>query len=312
MNPRFLQTFLCVARCRGVTRAASELHLAQSSVSDQIQALEDELGTALFLRSRQGLQPTPAGEVLIAHAEGILAAHNNARAAVALASRSTERSVAIGALETIAVEVLPPPLAGLRRDHPELRMRIEIAASADLAQRLHDGRIDVAFCFRRDVLDDRLVRRVHATEPLVVIGPPAVSGAATRPDWRTLDSMPFIATEPGCVYRHLFDEAWRRTGAALPKLSAEVGSIGAIIRLVAAGSGFALVPRLAVRRELERGAVTQHQWPGSEVTATLDMVWRRRRVQPPGLDLFLASMGDARRSVKRGGDRLPREAPCPS
>ncbi len=312
MNPRFLKTFLRVALCRSITRAANELHLAQSSVSDQIQALEDELGTALFLRSRQGLRPTPAGEALVAHAQAILASLDSAREAVALASRSIERSVAIGALETIATEVLPPPLASLWRDHPELRVRIEVAGSADLMQRLHDGRIDVAFCFRRDALDDKLIRRVHATEPMVMIGPPMVSGAATLPDWRVLDTVSFVATEPGCVYRHLFDEAWQRAGAAPLKLSAEVGSISTIIRLVAAGSGFPLVPRLAVRRELECGAVTQHQWPGSELAATLDMVWRRRRVQPPGLELFLAAMGDARRSLKQGGDRPQRGERYPS
>ncbi len=312
MNPRFLQTFLRVALCRNVTRAASELHLAQSSVSDQIQALEDELGTTLFLRSRQGLQPTLAGEALIAHAQEILAALDSARAAVAFASRSIERSIAIGALETIATETLPPPLTSLWRDHPELRVRIEVAGSADLMQRLHDGRIDVAFCFRRDALDDKFIRRIYATEPMVMIGPPTASGAPTLPEWRTLGTVSFVVTEPGCVYRHLFDQAWQRAGAAPPIPTAEVGSIGAIVRLVAAGIGFALLPRLAVKRELECGAVMQYRWTGSEIDATLDMVWRRRRVKLPGLELFLSLIGDAQRSLKQGGDRLQHAEPIPS
>lgn len=231
---------------------------------------------------------------------------------MALASRSIERSIAIGALETIAAEILPQPLASLWRNHPELRVRIEVAGSADLMQRLHDGRIDVAFCFRRDTLDDKFIRRIYATEPMVMIGPPTASGAATLPEWRTLGTVSFVATEPGCVYRHLFDEAWQRAGAAPLTPTAEVGSISAIIRLVAAGNGFALLPRLAVKRELQCGAVMQYQWPGSEIDATLYMVWRRRRVKLPGLELFLALMGDVQRSLKRGGDRLQHVEPCPS
>ncbi|MCQ8781370.1 LysR family transcriptional regulator [Mangrovibrevibacter kandeliae] len=312
MNPRFLRTFLHVANCRSFTRAARELHLAQSSVSDQMQCLEDELGTALFLRSRQGLQLTAAGEALVAPAQQVLAALDAARDGVALARRSLEQHVTIGALETIASELLPSPLASLRREHPELRLRVEVAGSADLLQRLRDGRIDVAFCFRRGALDGQLLRRVYATEPLILIGPPATEDAAALPHPGALATMPFVATEPGCVYRHLFDEAWRQAGSEPPRPVAELGSIGAIVRLVEAGSGYALVPRLAASRKLESGALTQHRWPRHETVATLDMIWRRRRVQPPGLALFLALMSDARNSLKRGGVRPPRAAPCPS
>ncbi|TIS20010.1 LysR family transcriptional regulator, partial [Mesorhizobium sp.] len=82
MHPRLLKTFLAVARTRKVTRAAGELNLAQSSVSDQIQALEAELGATLFIRSRQGLDLTPAGEALQPYAEELLALADDARAAI--------------------------------------------------------------------------------------------------------------------------------------------------------------------------------------------------------------------------------------
>ena len=82
------------------------------------------------------------------------------------------------------------------------------------------------------------------------------------------------------------------------------------MRLVAAGSGYALAPRIAAREALERGAVVALPSPGFELAATLDMVWRRRRVQPPGLTLLLARAGRARRFLKRDDDRLRREEPC--
>ncbi|TIM33789.1 MAG: LysR family transcriptional regulator, partial [Mesorhizobium sp.] len=82
MHPRLLKTFLAVARCRNITRAAEEIHLAQSSVSDQIQTLETELGTVLFTRSMQGLQLTPAGDTLKPYAVDILMLIEQARAAV--------------------------------------------------------------------------------------------------------------------------------------------------------------------------------------------------------------------------------------
>ena len=82
MHPRLLKTFLAVARHRNITRAAREVHLAQSSVSDQIQSLENELGVALFIRSRHGLDLTAAGEALKPYAEEILQLAEEARIAV--------------------------------------------------------------------------------------------------------------------------------------------------------------------------------------------------------------------------------------
>lgn len=311
MTPRLLQTFLAVARCRTATRASGELNLAQSSVSDQVQALEDELGVRLFLRSRQGFRLTAAGEALVPYAQDILATTDDALAAVKSASLFGDQSVTIGALETVAREVLPALLTDLRQHQPELRMRVEVAGSDHLLQRLLDGSNDIAFCFRKGALDERLARREFAQEPLVMIGQPAAPGAVVRPlTPDALAAQPYIATDPGCVYRHLFDQAWCRAGFTPPRPVAEVGSIEAIVRLVAAGSGYALVPRIATREALERGVVAAIPSPGFELAATLDMVWRRRRVQPPGLRFLLASTGRTRRSLTRGDDHLRREEPC--
>lgn len=309
MTPRLLQTFLAVARCRTATRASSELNLAQSSVSDQIQILEDEVGARLFLRSRQGFRLTVAGEALVPYAQDILATTKDALTAVKSSSLASDRSLVIGALETVAREVLPALLSDLRRHQPELRVRVEVAGSGQLLQHLLDGSNDIVFCFRKGALDERLARREFAQEPLVMIGSPAPGSAALPPGPDGLRALPFIATEPGCVYRDLFDQAWREAGLAPPRPSAEVGSIEAIVRLVAAGGGYALVPRIAARDALERGHVAAIPSPGFALAATLDLVWRRRRVQPPGLRALLARTARPQRPLRPDGDRLRRAEP---
>ncbi|QKC82750.1 LysR family transcriptional regulator [Mesorhizobium sp. NZP2077] len=294
MHPRLLRTFLAVARSRNITRAAEAVNLAQSSVSDQIQSLEAELGAALFTRSKSGLELRPAGLALKPIAEELLRLDAEGRAAVLAAAGQTSGTLTIGALETIASARLAPWLPGFQASHPDITVRMKVTDSGTLRRLLEDGDIDVAFCFERrdgtNGADERLARRTIGAEPLVLVAAPG-QGTAPR-DLVALAALRFVATEPGCIYRHLFDTAFAEAGTAAPKLAAEVGSIGAIARLVAAGAGLGLVPRLAVCDALERGDLIELPWPGLAQAAPLTMIWRRRRVQPPALRHLLAAARD--------------------
>ena len=307
MHPRLLKSFLAVARHRNVTRAADEIHLAQSSVSDQIHSLEAELGTRLFARSNLGLTLTPSGETLQPYAEEILALVDEARAAVETTAGRAAGSMTIGALETIASVRLPQWLSAFRADHPEIGLRLKVAGSGELMRGLEHGEIDVAFCFDNGGLDDRLARRTISVEPMVLVAPPGYRPMSAGGDATPLAAASFVVTEAGCIYRRMFDEASAEAGIAAPKLAAEVGSVRAIAQLVAAGAGLALVPRLAVVDALERGEIVEMPWPGPVRTASLAMFWRRRRVQPAALKLFLAAVSGTIAPVK-SADARPRRA----
>ncbi|MDX8450547.1 LysR family transcriptional regulator [Mesorhizobium captivum] len=313
MHPRLLKTFLAVARTRNVTRAAAEVNLAQSSVSDQIQALEAELGASLFTRSRQGLELTPAGEALKPYAEEILALADETRAAVDAASCETAGTLSIGALETIASAKLAGWLADFRAAHPDIDIKLKIAGSGELLRRLGEGEIDVAFCFDRSGAgepDARFARRVVGAEPLVLIAPPGEN--RTDVDLAELAEKRFVATETGCVYRAMVDRAFAEAGLGGPKLAAEVGSIDVIAGLVAAGAGLGVVPRLAVAAALDSGEVAEITWPGLVRSAELVMIWRRRRVQPRALKLLLAAAGENFARVRPAAARPRHAASLPS
>ncbi|OWV83746.1 LysR family transcriptional regulator [Rhizobium sp. N122] len=291
MNPRQLKTFLAVIRHKNLTRAAAEVNLAQSSLSDQIQALEEELGVELFLRSRQGAVPTPAGATLKAYAEEILAMNDEARAAVCAAAGNAEQSVILGALETIGAERLAPWLALFGGQNPGLALKLKVGGSGELHAQLQHGSIDVAFTFDRGQRDERFATRRICGEPLVLIAG-RVSQASSFESLAAMSTAPFVATEPGCVYRHLFDAAFAEAGVTAPPIATEADSIATIIRLVASGAGYGLVPRLAVDASAARGDVVELPWPGQPPAASLVMMWRRRRVQPPALTLLLQSASE--------------------
>ncbi|GLS05646.1 hypothetical protein GCM10007860_28030 [Chitiniphilus shinanonensis] len=160
IRPGLLKTFLAVARCRNITRAAAEIHLAQSSVSDQLQLLENDLGTRLFTRSRTSLELTAAGAVMQRYAEEILALLDEARAAVQTAADQPARRLTIGTLETIASTTMPGWLAAFQGAHPDVSVQMKIAGSGTLMQLLASGGIDIACCFERGALDELLLQTI--------------------------------------------------------------------------------------------------------------------------------------------------------
>ncbi|ARM88783.1 LysR family transcriptional regulator protein [Rhizobium sp. CIAT894] len=300
MNPRQLKTFLAVTRHGNLTRAAAEVNLAQSSLSDQIQALEEELGVELFLRSRQGVVPTAAGAALKTYAEEILTLNDEAKSAVRAAAGNAQHSISVGTLETIAAERLAPWLSLFGKQNPGLGLKLKIGGSGELLAQLQAGSLDVAFTFDRGEQDQRFAMRQVSSEPLVLIA--GGNARALPPEsLAALSTAPFIATEAGCVYRHLFDTAFGAAGVAAPPIVTEVDSIATIVRLVASGAGYGLVPRLVVGA---RRDIVELPWPGEPPAAALVMMWRRRRVQPPALTLLLQSASDELSPVRPADARL--------
>lgn len=295
MNPRQLKNFLIVSRFGNLTRAAAEANMAQSSLSDHMQALEQELGVQLFERSRQGLMLTPAGHVMQTYAEEILALNDEASIAIRAAARKSEQTVTIGTLETVATEKLAAFLPDFRKAHPEIDLTLKIGDSGQLQRGLDDGSIQLAITFDRGQKDERFMSRLLSHEPLALIS--GCKADVPRPTaLAELSELPFIATAVGCVFRSLSDNAFAEAAVMAPRIVTQADSIATIIRLVAAGVGYGVVPRLAIGAYAKSGDIVEWPWPGKVPTAPLIMVWRRRRVQPAALSLLLAA---AQRELRR-------------
>src|SRR5271170_4158968 len=109
-----------VARLGSIRRAAEVLNVASSAVSRQILKLETEIGTPLFERSRRGVQPTPAGDVLLRHIRETMSDYRRATAEIANLSGIMSGSVSIISLESLAVRFMPPVIEELSARHPHV------------------------------------------------------------------------------------------------------------------------------------------------------------------------------------------------
>lgn len=279
MELRHLRTFRVVARTLNFTHAAAELHYAQSSVTEQVQALEAELGTPLFERGRR-LRLTAAGERLVGYADRVLALVEEAKAAVDGERGEPDGELVIGALETLCAQRIPPLLAAYRTRWPNVGLTLREAGRGELYAAVRQSEVDVCFTFGDAPDDPAFAGEALGDERLVVIVPPS-HPLAVKPEIRPGDlrGVGFLATPKGCGFREMLD---RIDG---PVIEAEVGSLAALCRCVAAGMGCGIVPGLVAHD----GAVAI---PLEGHRTSVTMTWRRRDGNKPSVAALLATARD--------------------
>lgn len=284
----YLRTLCEVARCGNLTHAAHALGYAQSSVTTQMQKLEEQYGAPLFERHGKKLKPTQAGETLISYAQQILTLHSEAKAAL---SQQETGTLTIGIIETLATYYLPPVLRAFRHAYPNITITLHAGTEPSIMRAVKEGRYDLGVVLDVLATDPDLVCLPLRREEFVVVAPPESRYSQARGSLtvKEMAETRLILTEDGCTYRALLLHALKQSGVAY-QVAGEFGSIEAIKRCVASGVGIGFLPRAAVETEIERGEL--HGYP-LEIASTLhtQAVYLKRKWQSRAFQHLLSEMG---------------------
>jgi DNA-binding transcriptional LysR family regulator len=243
MDLRQLECFVAVARHRSFTRAADDLYLTQSAVSQQVRRLEAQVGLDLLRRTGHGVELTAAGAELLPRAEAILADVARARAAMDELASGVARGAVRVAATTGDAPGLPRALAGFHGAHPGVRVALRHGTADAVVDLVRRGTADLGVAA---LADGAATTGVEAAplraEPLVALLPEgdALAGAEAVGLW-ALRERPFILGEPGTALREVVAAACEAAGFG-PVPLFEVGDPASVRVLVAAGLGVALVP----------------------------------------------------------------------
>ena len=262
---RQLRTFQAVAARQSVTRAAAALGYAQSSVTAQIQALEEDVGVPLFDRIGRRVELTKAGQAMVSYADRILALANEARAVVGN-DRKPSGALTIGASETLLTHRLPDVIGKFQKTHPQVEISVIAAENCEIeaGQLKLNSSIDIAFILDRQHKSGSLIVECLSAEDVLVPGFTRTLRLASvnrlNADMLTDEQVSFNRNED-CGYRVLSsNELSQKAGAALNKTLA-LPSIEAIKRCASAGMGVAVLPRIAVEKELAQHQLVLLSWP---------------------------------------------------
>ncbi|GAB7103854.1 LysR family transcriptional regulator [Streptomyces phaeofaciens JCM 4814] len=260
IEARHLRVLRAVAATGSFSAAGRELGCTQPAVSQQMKALEASVGTPLLVRSGREMRLTQAGEALVRHAAGILSGLTAAEEEVAAIAGLRAGRVRLVSFPSGSSALVPTALAALRAAHPGTRVSLEEAEPPESVDILRAGDCDVALAFRypragaaeewddlvvRPLLADRLVALVPERHRLARTGP---SASVTIGE---LAAEPWIAGCPRC--RGQLVEVCERAGFT-PRIDFATDDYPAVVGLVGAGLGVAVLPGLAIESVRPRGA----------------------------------------------------------
>ncbi|MFE4668464.1 LysR family transcriptional regulator [Streptomyces sp. NPDC056716] len=268
IEARHLRVLRAVATTGSFSAAGRELGCTQPAVSQQMKALEASVGTPLLIRSGREMRLTQAGEALVRHAAGILSGLTAAEEEVAAIAGLRAGRVRLVSFPSGSSTLVPTALAALRAAHPGTRVFLEEAEPPRSVELLRDGDCDLALAFRyegaagaddagdtgdtgewhdlvvRPLLRDRLVALVPERHRLARAASVAIGELAGEP---------WIAGCPRC--RGQLIEVCEGAGFT-PRIDFATDDYPAVVGLVGAGLGVAVLPQLAVESVRPRGART--------------------------------------------------------
>lgn len=247
MDLRDLKLFLHLAESRHFGRSAKAMHVSPSTLSRQIQRLEETIGQPLFLRDNRTVQLTDAGTQLKAFAQQTLLQYQQLRHALGQHGPSLSGELRLFCSVTAAYSHLPPILDRFRARHPLVEIKLTTGDAADAVNKVQSNEADLGIAGRPEVLPTSVAFTQIGEIPLVLIAPALPCAVRSQvsvdqPDWATI---PFILPEHG-PSRKRIDLWFRRQRITNPLIYATVSGHEAIVSMVALGCGVALIPSVVV------------------------------------------------------------------
>ena len=237
MEIRYLQTFVATVECGSIAAAARRLDITAPAVAARLQALEDEIGTALVRRTGRSVKPTSAGLNILASARDMLRIERDLRAMAS--DQALPGELTIGTFVSALTTVLPPVLTRLYAEHPDLSVSVISNSSTELCRLVGSGELDAAVVVEPQfALPKTCAWMPLMDEPLVVVAP---VDQLHRDAHDLLRNERFIRYDRSVWGGQLADRYLHEHGIT-PRQRLEINGLMSIAVLVDQGLGVSLLP----------------------------------------------------------------------
>jgi DNA-binding transcriptional LysR family regulator len=252
METRRLQYFVEIVKAGSITRAASQLGMAQAALSQQLAILENEFKSKLVNRTPTGVQTTPAGATLFREAQVILRQIEQARSFMQAQSGQVSGVVSVGLTASTAALLSIPLLETAQQLFPQVHLQIIEGMSGDLTERLMNGQIDMATLLRNETRAGVASIPMFEEELFLISHRSAALASSVR--LADLGNLPLLLPNNRQTLRALFDAVFRQADVE-PTVVAEIDSISVMKAAVGRAMGATIHPLSIWRDGLESGQI---------------------------------------------------------
>lgn len=284
MELKNLRTFQAVVDQGSYQRAAEALGYTQSTVTVQIQQLEEELGVPLFQRVGRRMVLTQVGELALAQARELLLAADRL-SNLGQDSHTPTGTLRVDMAETLLCYRMQPVIQAFREQAPQVRLIIRNCNCLQIPENIRTGACDLGLGYDMD-----WNREVLEVEPLgeyeiILLAAPRFA----HPDFTIpgqCKPVSLITDEPDSIFRRQLEQYFRERDIVLDE-TIELWSIETIKRCVMSNLGFTFLPRFVAEEELANGRLVELSAPISGIRDPVLCAWHKKRWVTPAMELFL-------------------------
>jgi DNA-binding transcriptional LysR family regulator len=271
-----IEAFVQVARHRSFSKAALALFLTQPSVTARIQSLERELGEALFERDGRGVRLTDAGSCFLTYAQSALKALEEGRGALEEQRGLQSGSLRLGSAFTVSTYVLPRILKTYHQRFPGVEISVKTGRSDQVLRMVMSEEVQAGLA-RAVVRPDIQTVLLYEDEMVLVTNPEHAFAAIGEACLEDVGREPFILLDKTSSYHSLVQSLFRQAGV-VPWAVMELDSLEAAKKMVEEGLGIAMLPRVAVEREVGLRTLTEIKLRDAEgPRRRIALIYRRNR-----------------------------------
>jgi DNA-binding transcriptional LysR family regulator len=291
MNIDQLKAFHKVAVAGSFTKAARELFLTQSAVSQQIRALEDEIGGRLFDRSGKRIRLTGEGEVLLTYAERLFDLHEEIETLFGSLRTLQKGKITVGATAVIGTYFMPAVISAYHRHYPGVEIDLRMGNSEQTMRMILDREVDLGIAGMVKKHASLESAFVHREKLLFVCSPLNPLAVREKVTLNELDGLPFIWREKGTQTLALVKRWFQaNAGGNFPHQTLSLANMEAAKRTVEEGYGMTIIPATAARREIEAGLLKRLDVEKFALTVDYGLFYPKGRLFSRAAEAFLETI----------------------
>lgn len=281
MELRNIKTFLCVAEQCSFSKAAVMLGYSQSTVTTQIQQLEQEFGTLLFERIHKTVRLTAAGTEFVGFAQKMLLTADEAKNAMKrLPEENGELRIAMA--ESLCSTFFLDILERYHKEYPNVDLSITTGGTDDIFYMLRHNEADMVYTLDRRIYSPDLVTALEKEENVYFVASPSYSAAGKAVTLEELTKYDFILTEKNMSYRKHLDELMASKSLQIRPFL-ELGSVEMIRTLVERGIGISFLPCYAVKDSIKNGTLVKIDVSENQIEVWRQLIYHKNKWVSPAM-----------------------------